>query len=290
MITCNPENIFTSIPEFQNASVKAARAIHDVVLQREDARRIADVLHGTWLEHPLHPALTDLVVGSWVLGSVLDGVGLVRPSRRTNRAADLLISIGNVAALPTAMAGIADFSTTPKNSIPVAASHALLNVGGLLMNLVSACHRHTGRRGSARCLTATASSLLLVSAWLGGKLVYNRKVGVNKIPEVKGGKEWTAAGSENELQENTPKRVEIDGSPVMICRCVDGIHAIGAVCGHEAGPLDKGKVEGTQVTCPWHQSVYDMRNGRVVHGPTTYSEPVYDTRVQEGNVEVRFRP
>lgn len=287
MISCDPEKIFTLIPEFESTSTRVARSIHNTVMKHEDAREVADAFHGTWLKHPLHPALTDLVVGAWTLGTLLDSISCISPSRSTNKAADLLISIGNVAAIPTALSGIADASAAPKGSMVTASSHALMNVGGLLLNLASASQRRAGKRRTARCLSAAASGMLLISAWLGGKLVFNQRVGVSKISGPPSSADWRFALRENELQENVPRRIEVDGAQVMLCRCGGSINAIGAVCGHEGGPLDKGKVEGTHVTCPWHQSAYDVQNGRVVHGPSTYDEPVYETRVVDGNIEVR---
>jgi len=64
---------------------------------------------------------------------------------------------------------------------------------------------------------------------------------------------------------------------------------MGAVCGHAAGALDERDVEDAQVTCPLHQSVYDMRDGRVVCGPSLYSEPTYDVRIREGKIELRSK-
>ena len=34
--------------------------------------KAADVLHGTWLGHPLHVVLTDVPLGSWTAAAVLD--------------------------------------------------------------------------------------------------------------------------------------------------------------------------------------------------------------------------
>jgi nitrite reductase/ring-hydroxylating ferredoxin subunit len=42
------------------------------------------------------------------------------------------------------------------------------------------------------------------------------------------------------------------------------------------------------VECPWHQSVYDLQDGSVVHGPSTYAVPAYETRTVDGKVEVRL--
>jgi len=63
---------------------------------------------------------------------------------------------------------------------------------------------------------------------------------------------------------------------------------MGAVCSHAEGPLEKGTFTGCQVQCPWHDSVFDLRSGRVVHGPALYPEPSYETRVRAGKVEIRL--
>lgn len=287
MKSCEPEKIFSLIPGFENASKEVAHSIHQMVLSQEEIRPVADALHGTWLGHPLHPALTDFVIGAWALGSVLDGISLGHKSRRIERAADILIDLGNALSVPTAASGLTDFSTAPKKAMNTGAAHALLNVGSLLMNLVSAACRRSGKRTAAISLSATAFGTLLVSAWLGGRLVFEERIGVNKIPDSPGGKDWTPVAGESEIQDQSPKRVDAAGAPVLIYKSGNQTCAIGAVCAHEGGPLNEGQVSGTQVTCPWHQSVYDLRDGHVVHGPTTYPEPAYDIRNQEGILEIR---
>ena len=84
-------------------------------------------------------------------------------------------------------------------------------------------------------------------------------------------------------------RVDLDGSPVLFYRYEGQVYAMGAVCGHEGAPLEKGQFDGLCVTCPWHQSVYNLQDGSVVHGPTTYAEPSYETRIRDGRVEARLR-
>jgi len=36
-------------------------------------------------------------------------------------------------------------------------------------------------------------------------------------------------------------------------------------------------------------SVYDLRDGGVVHGPSTCAEPDYDVRVQTGRIELKLK-
>jgi nitrite reductase/ring-hydroxylating ferredoxin subunit len=130
--------------------------------------------------------------------------------------------------------------------------------------------------------------VILVSAWLGGELSYRYRVGVDKTTYPEDLTDWTDALDEAELMEGEPRRVEVAGQPVLLYRDGQGeVFAIGAVCAHEGGPLEKGKIDGMCVECPWHQSVYDLRDGSVVHGPATYAVPNYHLRIQHGKIQVR---
>jgi nitrite reductase/ring-hydroxylating ferredoxin subunit len=133
-----------------------------------------------------------------------------------------------------------------------------------------------------------ALGLSCVSAWLGGMLVYKDKVGVDHRDRFSGPKKWTPVLDESELPSKKPTRVEVEGKPVMLYRDGHKVYAIGATCAHAGGPLDEGKVEGGCVTCPWHDSVFDLRNGRVVHGPATFPQPSFAARLRNGQVELRI--
>jgi len=67
---------------------------------------VKDALSGTWIGHPLHPMLTDVAIGSWTSAFVIDAMG--RPG--SEAAADTLVGIGVLSAVPTAAAGLADWS------------------------------------------------------------------------------------------------------------------------------------------------------------------------------------
>ena len=48
-------------------------------------------------------------------------------------------------------------------------------------------------------------------------------------------------------------------------------------CTHRQGPLSKGKLDGSTVTCPWHGSQFNVCTGEVLRGPAT--DPVKTYRV-----------
>ncbi|MCL5279478.1 MAG: Rieske 2Fe-2S domain-containing protein [Planctomycetes bacterium] len=290
MAGLDSERALRKIPELQEQAHRVARGLHEEVLQGgRPARQVADFLHGRWLQHPLHVALTDATVGAWFLGSVLDCIGLALRHEGVEKCADRLIDVGNATAVPTALSGLADFTTIPEEAMASGATHGLLNACGFVCNLLSAGARKSGLRPLGVLLSAVATGGLLASAWLGGEMVYRYKVGVNRTRKPAGPQDWQPVLNENELPEGQPMRVEVMGAPILLYRHRGVIHAMGAVCGHAAGALDEGTFEDAHVTCPLHQSVYDLRDGSVVHSPSLYPEPTYDIRVREGKIELKSK-
>jgi nitrite reductase/ring-hydroxylating ferredoxin subunit/uncharacterized membrane protein len=282
------EEAIQRIPVLEKISDEVAGAIHNAVLKGgEPTRKLADLLHGTWLGHPLHPVLTDVTIGAWLCGVFLDAVAVMKGDRGAARAADTLIAAGCVSAVPTALAGLADYSTIDKPASKAATLHALLNEVNLALFVLSLIERRHGSRRRGLFYSTLAAGLTLAAAWLGGHLVYGHNVGVDHNQDREGPARWTPALPNAELPEGTPKRVDVDGNAVLLYRLDGRVYAIGAVCNHAGGPLDEGGFEGCYVECPWHQSVFDLRDGRVRHGPATHPQPTYETRLRAGMVEVR---
>lgn len=284
----NVERMLKSIPGFEQAAKSLAGAIHGAVLKGGGVTRsAADLLHGTWLGHPLHPLLVTIPVGSWGLAALFDAMAVVGGSDESARTADKLITIGVLSAVPTAMAGMADYSAIKQDAAAEGLAHAVLNSAALGLYLLSLGARAGGRRGTGIALSTVALGAVSVSGWLGGELIYRHRVGVNHSEEPDHAGGWIAVLGEDELAVGESRRVIIGDDPVMLHRAPDAVYAIGAICAHAGGPLDEGTVEGSCVECPWHQSVFDMRNGRVVHGPATQPQPHYETRLMNGLIEVR---
>src|SRR5205823_7828125 len=89
--------------------------------------RLKDLLSGTWLGHPLHPPLTDVVVGAWTSALLLD----LLAGEDAEAAADGLVAAGVVAAVPTALSGLSDWADVRGGSRRVGTMHALGNTSAL---------------------------------------------------------------------------------------------------------------------------------------------------------------
>ncbi|HEX5499974.1 MAG TPA: Rieske 2Fe-2S domain-containing protein, partial [Thermomicrobiales bacterium] len=206
------------------------------------------------------------------------------------RAADLSFGLGLAAAPLAVLSGAAQWQDAAYAESPrrVGALHATLNAAATLCIAGSLTARQQGSRTTGMALSTLGLGIATVAAWLGGNLAYDLGIGVDHAAFEEPPEKWTDACAVADLEEGKPKRVELPHAPVMLLRHPDGIHAIGAVCSHLGGPLEKGKIEGETVTCPWHGSVFCLLDGWVQHGPATMSVPAYDVRIEGDRVQVRL--
>lgn len=289
MLNLKVDSLFERLPVLQKAGQTVARAIHDQVLAAgEPARNVADILHGAWLGHPLHPVLTDIVVGAFSLGGLLDLASVLGGGDSARKAADVLTTIGTLSAAPTAVTGLADFSTIPRGAAGHGLVHGAANNTGLLLYLLSLAARKNGERGKGIALSTAGLAVITAGAYLGGHLVYSKKVGVDHTERVTEPQDWVGVMNESDLLQQEPVRVEAAGKGVLLYRDGERVLATGATCPHAGGPLEEGTVYGSCVQCPWHDSVFNLEDGSIVHGPATYPLPAYEARLRNGRVEVRL--
>jgi nitrite reductase/ring-hydroxylating ferredoxin subunit len=89
----------------------------------------------------------------------------------------------------------------------------------------------------------------------------------------------TKVGRLSDIPPGQMKGFVVNSKKILVANIGSELYAIGSVCTHLGGPLDKGKLDGRIVTCPWHGSKFDVTEGKVVGGPALNPEPVYQVRV-----------
>jgi len=245
--------------------------------------RLKDALAGTWLGHPAHPVLTDVVVGAWTSAFVLDVVG----RKTTETAADTLVGVGVLSAVPTALTGLADWVDTWGPTRRVGTVHAVGNLAAASVYGLSWIARRRGARGLGVALGMLGMGIASGTAYLGGHLVYGRGVGVDAGVFDHGPAKWTAVADEADLPVNGALAVDTGDTEIALFRRDGWICAIAERCTHRGAPLHKGEVENGRVTCPWHGSQFDVCSGSVLRGPATAPQQAFETRVQDGKIEVR---
>jgi nitrite reductase/ring-hydroxylating ferredoxin subunit/uncharacterized membrane protein len=247
---------------------------------------LRDLLHGTWLGHPLHPVLVQLPVGSFLSAAILD----LLPGKR--RASTVLIAAGTAAVSPAVAAGLLDWSQMTKDRRRVGLVHAAANTVAVSLYAASLVARLRGRTTRGKAFGFAGLSVAGLGAYLGGHLSYAQSAGVNQAaPEiVRIPEDWTSLCSLADLPDGRPVVRTVADVPLLVYRRGDQVSALIERCGHETGPLGEGEVTGSGagacVTCPWHGSVFRLADGKVVHGPAASDQPVVRARVRDGMVEV----
>ncbi len=258
----------------------------DTVVSRLPAGPVKDLLSGVAVGHPVHPVLVTVPIGAFTSAVVLDLAGNQQSAART------LVGLGLLSSVPTALAGLSDWSDTQGAERRVGLAHLTLNVAGLGVIAASWFARRrnpgTGRFDThGPWLTLTGFGIMGVSAWLGGHLTYALGVGVDTTAFQRPPVDWVDAVAEEDLVDGTPVVVSLDGMSVMVVRTDGQVHALADRCTHRGGPLHEGPVADGCVECPWHQSRFALSDGAVVQGPATRPAAVFDTRVVDGRVQVR---
>ena len=263
-------------------SEKLQQAVQDVVRPQG----LKDLLHGTWLGHPLHPVLVQVPVGAFISAAVLDLV----PGGR--RAAGTLIGVGVAAAAPAVASGLADWSEMTKDRRRVGLVHAAANTVAVSLYVGSLAARLSGRPGRGRALAFAGLSAAGAGAYLGGHVSFAQGGGMNqaapdlgRVPE-----EWTAVAQLAELPDGKPVVRTVEDVPILLYRAGGRVSALLERCSHETGPLGDGEVVGSGldacVVCPWHGSTFRLADGTAVHGPAANDQPTLRVRVSAGVVEV----
>jgi nitrite reductase/ring-hydroxylating ferredoxin subunit/uncharacterized membrane protein len=245
-----------------------------------------DALHGKWLGHQLHPLLVAMPIGMYSSAVLLDLTG------GSAEAARRLVGAGVLSVVPTAWAGLADWSELGDFRRPrrVGLLHAGFNVTSTLLFGASWWARGNGNQARGKALALAGLAALGGGGYLGGHLSYSQGVGVNRNADrAAEPTEWTDAVAASEVRDGQLRRVDVEGQPVLLTRQGGRLLAIGAVCSHYGGPLEDGELDGSCVVCPWHGSEFDLADGSVVRGPATVPQQAYDVRTVGERIEVKAR-
>jgi nitrite reductase/ring-hydroxylating ferredoxin subunit/uncharacterized membrane protein len=267
------------------------------VVQKLPPGKVKDALHGVWLGHPVHPVLVQVPVGAWMSAGFLDALG-----DGGERQARQLIGLGLLASVPAAMAGSADWAEQHEQQLRTGVVHAAANTAAITLYSGSLLARGRGRGGLGKVLGYAGLAAVAVGGLLGGDISYRQAGGVNHAEEtphlVPTG--WQDLIALADLADGEPARAMLGEVPLFVLRDGNQVHALANKCSHMSGPLAEGTLsEGTLsdgeltgdtrqrcVTCPWHGSVFRVRDGAVVHGPATADQPAFETRVRDGMVQV----
>jgi uncharacterized membrane protein len=137
--------------------------------------------------HPIHPMLVTIPIGLWIFSLVIDLVALRSADPQTWEQVAFYALVGGViGALAAAIPGLIDLLSLKDREIKqTALFHMGINLTVVVLYLINAWLRRGSEAagGTPLALSIIAIALLVVSGWLGGKMVYLSGVGVSAEPE-----------------------------------------------------------------------------------------------------------
>jgi nitrite reductase/ring-hydroxylating ferredoxin subunit/uncharacterized membrane protein len=277
------------MPEAKPLDEKIQKAIDKALYANGNpaAQKVRNFLNGTWLGEPLHAALTDVPIGAWTAAMVFDALEMINSRHEFAVAADTSVVIGLAGAASAAITGVTDWSDVDPPARRLGLIHGLLNVGATALFATSLIMRKKRARNQGRGFAALGYALMTFSAHLGGKMVYEHRVGVDRTAGETFPENFTAVLPESKLPDNTPTRAMYQGVPILLVRRGERLFAMAETCSHFSGPLSEGKLDGDSIVCPYHASRFSLEDGRVLNGPAVHPQPCLEVRAHEGQIEVR---
>src|SRR5438309_2984416 len=270
---------------------------------------LKDFLEGKPLRHPLHPMLVHFPIGLFLLSLLLDLASLACPSvPDLVRDSFYAMLLGVITALVAAVPGFVDYTDIRSDhpAKPTATAHLTL-----ILIVVALYGINLGVRSSSLVdpkisfgpliLSLVGFALLSVSGYLGGRLIYDDGISVGRhkrrTPTPESTLRLSATNVANDgdlafvpipeadrLGERETLRVEIDGQVITIAKIDQNFYAFQEFCTHRYGPLSEGAFEGFNVQCPWHNSCFDVRTGKVTQGPAKWDLKSFKVERRDGKI------
>jgi nitrite reductase/ring-hydroxylating ferredoxin subunit/uncharacterized membrane protein len=267
---------------------------------------IRDLLQGKLFGYPLHPMVVHFPIALFVLTVLIDGAAiLLNAGNALVRAGYYTLIGGTVMALIAVTAGLVDYfdirSDHPAKK--TATTHMLLNLTVTGIAMVNVFLRSRSLNADVPpilvvALSAASVAIVMVSGYLGGKMVYEDGIAVGRhrretptprntiLATFDNG--LARVGSADRLREGETLRAEIDGYVMAIVRLNSSYYAFQEFCTHRYGPLSEGGFINHEVMCPWHRSCFDVRTGKVTHGPAKEPLKTFEVEVRDGDIYVRL--
>lgn len=261
---------------------RLAAPVRRLALRALRPGRMRDLLSGTPIGHPAHPALVAVPLGCWSSGVIAGLAG-------ERRAARLLTGAGVLAAVPTMATGLSDWVDTDGAEQRVGLVHMAANSVAVTLFALSWRGRARGSDTAATVLSVAGLSAGALGGWLGGHLAYGLGVGVDTNSFEGGPTDWTSVEERPSESDGERLRTARAAGVGLVVARPDGEEAavLANRCSHRGGPLSEGELAGGCVRCPWHGSEFEVRSGRVVRGPATVDQPAYEVRRSGPDLEVR---
>lgn len=103
--------------------------------------------------------------------------------------------------------------------------------------------------------------------------------------------EWVTLGRADEGRPGQMRAYALAGAgPIAVAWLENGaLAAFDDTCSHEQCSLSDGDLEGPWVVCYCHNSAFELESGAVVRGPAEDPIRVHETRIVDGELQIRMK-
>ncbi len=91
-----------------------------------------------------------------------------------------------------------------------------------------------------------------------------------------------------DVPANGSVAVELDGLSLLVCNSGGEVVVVENRCSHQDQPLEGGRIRNGYIFCPIHGMRYKLVDGEAVGQLTRVPIKVFETRVVDGEVQVRL--
>ncbi len=99
--------------------------------------------------------------------------------------------------------------------------------------------------------------------------------------------DWVRIASLDACPVGTAAEFEVRGQVVALFNVGGTLYALDGICPHQGGPLGKGRLDDSVVTCPWHGWQLDVRTGQHLVN-ASICHPRYDVKVTGNEILIRM--
>lgn len=98
--------------------------------------------------------------------------------------------------------------------------------------------------------------------------------------------EFQTVAKVSEIGPGDMKLVDLAGEGVVVANVDGSYFAFGNECTHVGGSLVEGELEGENVTCPLHATVFNIKTGEALEGPGKEPVPTYEVRLEGDDIQI----
>jgi 3-phenylpropionate/trans-cinnamate dioxygenase ferredoxin subunit len=99
--------------------------------------------------------------------------------------------------------------------------------------------------------------------------------------------EFVGVAAAGAVEEGSASAFEVGGEEVAVARVGGSLYAFSDICTHRGCNLStEGEIDGTEIQCGCHGSVFSMATGAVIEGPAEEPVRTYAVREQDGQIQI----